>query len=115
MAGEPVLIYDGDCALCRRVADWLRRRRGAQNLRLMPSQGATGRRFVHEYGLAEKAQETVVLIDAGGVHSQTEAVRFALKKLRGVWPLVARLMRLVPRAWRDRVYAFVSRRRYRLG
>ena len=112
--GEPpVLIYDGDCSLCRGMARWLRNRPGARNLRLEASQGVAGRRFVGELGLAREARETVLLIDADGVHDHSEAVRLTLARLGGFWSAVARLMRAVPRSWRDRVYTFVSRRRRR--
>jgi predicted DCC family thiol-disulfide oxidoreductase YuxK len=114
-AGEPaLLIYDGDCPLCRRTVRWLRNRPGARNLRWEPSQGDEGRRLVREFGLAGQSRETVLLIDADGVHGRSEAVRIALARLGGIWPAVAKVLRAVPRSWRDRVYDLVSRRRFRL-
>ena len=113
--GQPaLLVYDGDCPLCRDIVDWLRKRRGARNLRLAPFQGDEGRRIVGERGLAAEARQTILLFDADGAHSHSEAVRATFARLGGVWPAVAKLMRAVPRSWRDAVYDFIARRRYRL-
>ena len=114
MDDRPAVLYDGDCALCRGTAGWLRGRSGGDRVRWLPVQDQDGRALAARHGVATESLQTVILVDADGVHRRSEAVRRVLRRFGGGWPLVGRLLGLIPRRWRDRVYGLVARNRHRL-
>lgn len=57
--------------------------------------------------------ETLVLVDAAGLHMKSEAVLRMLRYVGGPWTAAERIGRLIPRFVRDAVYRFIAARRYR--
>ena len=112
-AGEAVLLFDGVCTLCNAAVDIVMRhdRRGRFAFASLQSEAAGA--FLAARGQsADALLDTVVLIDADGVHTQSDA---ALRVLRGLglpWSLGSALV-AVPRPLRDAVYRWVARNRYR--
>jgi predicted DCC family thiol-disulfide oxidoreductase YuxK len=84
-------------------------RRGV--LRFAPLQGPTAR---DRLGAARAdGRDTVVLLDAAGLHERSEAVLRILAHVGAPWRALAALGRVVPARWRDAAYRAVTRRRYR--
>jgi predicted DCC family thiol-disulfide oxidoreductase YuxK len=118
VSGRAVLIYDGDCPLCRASALWLLRRAeagGARDLELLPSRSpARRRRFPQVSDEACQRAMQLVLPD-GRVLAGADAVPEILRRiprwrwLAGVlaWPPVRPLSR--------RVYRWVADNRMRLS
>lgn len=92
------VIYDAHCVLCNRTVAFLRRlaRPGALEYVADPAPGQT----------------TVVVVDRGIRYTKSDAVLHVLGHLRRPWPAL-RVLRLVPRGLRDRVYDRVAANRYR--
>lgn len=111
----PILLYDGDCAVCNGTVRFLLRhdRRGA--LRFAKLHGEYGRQAtVGSPQLA--AVDSVLWVeerDSGPVVLDRSAAVLAVARyLGGGWSLLG-LLRLVPRRWRDSAYDAFARRRYR--
>jgi predicted DCC family thiol-disulfide oxidoreductase YuxK len=106
----PIVFFDGVCGLCNASVDRLLRwdRRGV--LRFAPLQGATAEQLLPARLTGHL--DTLVLLDAEGLHLRSEAALRALTYVAGPWRLLAGL-RVVPRPVRDMVYDLISRRRYR--
>jgi predicted DCC family thiol-disulfide oxidoreductase YuxK len=108
-----VVLYDGDCGLCRWSADTLRRwdRRGRVDL--MPLQAPEADELLR--GLSEEARRSSWhLVDRRRrVASGGAALPIVLRLLPGGKPLAAVAARF-PRAT-DRAYRFVAMRRDRIG
>jgi predicted DCC family thiol-disulfide oxidoreductase YuxK len=111
-----VLIYDGDCAMCRASALWLMRRalsRGA--LEILPCRsGARRARFPHIADQLCMSAMQLVLPD-GRVLAGADAVPELLRRIRG-WGWVAAAfdvpgMRPVAR----RLYAWIARYRMKIS
>jgi predicted DCC family thiol-disulfide oxidoreductase YuxK len=108
--GRPVIVYDGECARCRR---WIERTAAldrAGRLQTLPLQSADA---AHVTGRTpEQLLQAVHLVhpDGGVVHGAA-AVRDVLRYLRG-GKLVAWLFTLPGVSWMaTRTYAWVARRR----
>ena len=108
----PIIFFDGVCGLCNRFVDFVLPRDRRQEFRFAPLQGETARRYLASEEIA--ALKTVVLVDETGVHRQSTAVLRVLKRLGGGWPLLSRILQLVPTPLRDVGYRLVARNRYRL-
>ena len=108
-AMHPIVFFDGVCGLCNGAVDFLLRIDHRGVLRFAPFQGETA---LAQLGEAVTQQlTTIVLVDAQGQHTQSDAVLRILVHVGGVWRLAA-LGRVVPRFVRDALYAWVARHRY---
>ncbi len=108
---QPVIFFDGLCALCdsfvSRVLLWDR----TGIFRFAPLQGEAAKKIG---GLQSEEPSTwsIVLVDGDGIHRRSEAVLQILSRLGGTMKLIKVLL-WIPRGFRDRVYDFVARSRYR--
>ena len=106
----PTFLYDGDCGFCTTTAGWLERR-VVGRVRVLPWQRAD----LAALGVTEQqASEAVQWIAADSpVLAGPDAVGAALRRGRGGWPLVGRVLgaRVVrPLAWP--AYRWVARHRH---
>jgi len=107
-----LLFFDGDCGLCHGLVGFVARRNPV--CRFAPLGGATFLRRIpagDRYGLPD----SVILLQGDRVLLRSEAVLRLLASLGPGWRLLAALGRMVPRAWRDRLYNGVARLRRRFG
>lgn len=105
---EPVVLFDGVCNLCHASVRWILRRDARRVFRFASLQSPAARRLLQ--GAA--VPDSVVLVDAEGIHTRSEAVLRIARELGWPWRLAA-AARVMPRAWRDAVYAGIARNRYR--
>lgn len=109
-SAPPIVCFDGVCGLCNRFVDlllWADRRRV---LRFAPLQGEAARARLP--GGCRTGLDTVVLLDAAGLHERSDAVLRILGHLGLPWRGMAWLGWAVPRRLRDWLYDEVSTRRY---
>ena len=109
---KPVIIFDGLCALCSGSAAFVLRHDGKAVFRLLPAQSPLGHALYRHYGLDPQNYETMILIQDGVAWLKSEgAIRIA-RGLGFPWSLAA-IVRVVPLAWRDRLYMLIARNRIR--
>jgi predicted DCC family thiol-disulfide oxidoreductase YuxK len=94
----PVVLFDDVCRLCNGVVRFIIARDPRKRFRFAP--------------LPPSAADTILLIDDGDVFAKSSAVLRIARQLRFPWPLLYALI-VFPRPWRDALYEFVARRRYR--
>ena len=109
-APRPIVFFDGDCGLCDRFVRFLVARDRRQRLHFAPLQGDTASRLIPP--ATAESVDSVILLDADGVHVRSDAALRAIAELGGVWALGGAL-RGVPRGLRDAVYDLVATNRYR--
>jgi predicted DCC family thiol-disulfide oxidoreductase YuxK len=110
-----VLFYDGSCGLCHRTVRILLAidRRG-EAFRFAP---LFGRTFLEQIPEAERAglpDSFVLRTGEGALLTRSGAVLHVLRRLGGVFWLLATLGGIVPRVVRDALYDFVARVRRKL-
>ena len=107
-----VVLIDGDCTLCSRVAFWFGRRDREGRLVFASNQGEVAR-------LADEPpggdQGTVVVWDGSRRLVRSAGLLAMLRALGGGWGCAARLAGLCPPSWLDGFYDFVARRRRTVG
>jgi predicted DCC family thiol-disulfide oxidoreductase YuxK len=119
-APDPVLLFDGECGLCRRVVHLLLRLDRRGQLRFTPLQGAPAQEFLRIHGLPTEDFSTLVFVPDWAQRNRTDfqvrtdGVIGALRAIGGAGPAVARGLAFVPRSWRDAGYRLVARGRTRL-
>ena len=115
----PLLVYDGDCALCSRSVQFiLRHDRRRRTLRFAPRDGIAGRAVrVRHPALA--SVDSMVWVEGEGAGEVTriraDAVLAIAAYLGGFWRALAMVGALVPRPLRDAAYGVIARLRRRLS
>jgi predicted DCC family thiol-disulfide oxidoreductase YuxK len=122
--GRALLLYDGVCALCNGVVQFLMKRDRLARFRYAPLQSGLGREVLARFDIHAFPDGVMLLTDAlsPGEHlyQRSDAVAAALEllggpaKSSGFWRLAGRALRLLPRPLRDWGYGIVARFRYRL-
>ena len=111
---SPIVVFDGECALCNGFVAWLLRhdRRGV--FLISGSNGEVGRAVVSAAGLTHQiTASTIVVWDGSRALLRSDAVLAIVRQLGWPWR-AAGVARVLPRAWRDRVYRAIAQRRARL-
>jgi predicted DCC family thiol-disulfide oxidoreductase YuxK len=107
-----VLLFDGVCHLCQRTVRFVVRRERAPELLFCPLQSEAGKRLLREGGLDSDYRDSLVLWEDGRVLTNSDAALGIARRLRVPWRW-AGAFGVLPRSWRDAVYAAIARRRYR--
>jgi predicted DCC family thiol-disulfide oxidoreductase YuxK len=110
-----MIFYDGHCGLCHRAVRFVLAEDQAGNaFRFAPLESDAFRAAVPEGKRTMLPDSLVVSTAQGLLLVRSTAVLHILRRLGGLWRLMAAFARLVPTALRDRVYDGIARIRYRL-
>ncbi len=116
----PVLLFDGECGLCNRIARLLLRLDHAGRLRFAPLQGPSAQAFLSARALPTKDFDSLIFVPdwnrrlTGPVLQRTDGVRAALRSIGGIGSALAAALAVFPAPWRDAGYRLIARWRYRL-
>lgn len=111
---RPVVFYDGGCGLCHRAVRFALGRDREGRLRFAPLGGETFQEVVDPAARATLPDSLVLRTEDGRLLTRTSALAVVLGELPGLWPLLGRLLRRVPRPLRDMVYDAVAKVRRRV-
>jgi predicted DCC family thiol-disulfide oxidoreductase YuxK len=116
-AANPVVLYDGVCALCNRLVTFVLARDRAAVFRFASLQSDYARTTLTRHGRDPGELRTLVLVlDSGRpaerLLDKSDAALLVLSRL-GAWNAPARVVGLLPRGFRDLIYDLVARMRYR--
>lgn len=118
-SAQTIVFFDGYCGLCSGVIDFLIVRDSGRSLVYSPLQGETARALLTE---SERTDlDTVVVLERGNpvvkLH-KSDAVLHAVEKAglgsKPITSVVVSVARIFPRCFRDLVYDFVARNRFRI-
>jgi len=111
--GHAVIVFDGVCVLCNGWVRFLLRHDRHGRYRFAAMQGESGRALLTAHGLDADDPVSFLLIEGGVAWTDTDAIVRVLSGLGGAWR-VAALLRVLPKALRDRLYRGLARNRYRV-
>ncbi|UOQ99378.1 thiol-disulfide oxidoreductase DCC family protein [Hymenobacter sp. 5317J-9] len=109
------IFFDGVCNLCHGFVQFIIRHDPAGRYRFAALQSPAGQALLASQGIKASAAadpESVLLLSQGRLYSHSDAVLRIARGLGGFWRLAA-VGELLPRAFRDALYRFVARNRYR--
>ena len=112
MRDRPLLLFDGVCNLCNSSVQWILARDSAERFDFASLQSAVARDALRETYPQGDWPDTVILIDARGVHIRSNAALAVARQLGPPWSLLA-AFKLIPRPLRDALYRWVAAHRYR--
>ena len=108
----PIILFDGVCNLCNASVQWVIRRDRKGQFRFAALQSETGQALLARFGMNPAAFNTVVLVDGGRLYTRSDAALEVARRMGAPWAWLA-VFRFLPRQWRDAVYDWVARNRYR--
>ncbi len=109
---DPVLIFDGDCAMCNRTVQFVLRLDRTERFRFLPVRSPLGEKVYRELGLDPEKPDTAVLLSGGNAYVKSDAVIRSATMLGLPWSIIGVTL-LIPERLRDLVYDFVARNRKR--
>ncbi len=118
MEGRALLLYDGVCALCNGVVQFLMKRDRLDRFRYAPLQSNLGREVLARFDIHTLPNGVMLLTDTltpgERLYGRSDAVLVALQLLGAPWRAVGKALALLPHPLRDWGYGIVARFRYRL-
>jgi len=117
--GHDLVLYDGVCALCNGVVQYLLRHDRADRFRFIPQQTQLAEDLIKRFPADPEPAEGIILVTAAltprmWVYRRSDAVCQAFPLLGGSYTVLGRLLKIVPHGLREAVYGLVARFRYRL-
>lgn len=111
-AARPIILFDGVCNFCNGAINFLIRQDRTGQLLFAPLQSSAGQALLQQYGLPTEQFGSFVLIKSGNVYQKSSAALQVVPHLPWYWQW-AKLGALLPVRWRDGLYDFIARNRYR--
>jgi predicted DCC family thiol-disulfide oxidoreductase YuxK len=109
---DDVILYDGVCVFCSRWIRFVATRDVKRRFRFTAIQSGYGTRLAQAFGINLDDPDTNAVIHGGIAFFKSDGALTVLSNLQG-WGWV-RVLRFVPRPFRDVVYNLVARNRYRI-
>lgn len=112
MEEYPIILFDGVCNFCNGAINFVLKYDKKGIFRFAPLQSQAGQKLLEQYGLATKDFDSFVLIDNGKVYKKSAASLRVMNKLPWYWK-EAQILRIIPTAFRDAIYDFIAKNRYK--
>jgi predicted DCC family thiol-disulfide oxidoreductase YuxK len=110
--GLPIIVFDGDCALCSGWVQFALKHDKTQRYRFLAAQSPLRVAIYRHYGLSPTNYETNILIKDGVALFKAEGTLQMIAGLGFPWSLV-NVFRVFPRSSRDAGYELIARNRLR--
>ena len=112
---KTVVLFDGVCNLCNSTVQFILRHDSEGQFRFASQQSEAGRRLLAEHGIpaSDALADSVVVIEGERVWLESDAALHILYRIGGVWSFPY-IFRWLPKSFRDAVYRWVARNRYRI-
>ncbi len=106
-----LILFDGLCSLCNASVQWIIARDPKALHRFASLQSEPARRALQRANAPATLPDSIILIDAQGLHTKSTAALRIARRLGFPWSLAA-LALVLPRFLRDPLYDFIAARRY---
>jgi len=112
-APAPIMLYDGDCALCTGTVQFVLDHEKDAALRFASLQSDVGRSYLRELGFAVDDFDSYVIVEEGIGSRKMKAAQRMGYHIGGIWRVLSHLSLIVPSFLGDAIYSFVFRNRIR--
>lgn len=108
---KPIILFDGVCNLCSASVSFILRRDKRQQFDFISLQSNEGKQLLKQFQVSTEI-DSVILIHNQKVFIESDAAIAISKFLPFPWNW-ARIFKVIPKNWRDRIYRWVAKNRYR--
>lgn len=106
-----IVFFDGECNLCNGAVDFFIARDRKSRLKFASLQGEAAKKYIAQGEIARL--QSIVVWSEGRLYRESDAVLFMLNELGGFWQWMAAVGRMFPRKFRDVIYRWIARHRYK--
>ncbi|MDG2064264.1 MAG: thiol-disulfide oxidoreductase DCC family protein [SAR324 cluster bacterium] len=108
----PILLFDGHCNLCNAWVNFIIKRDPSSRIRFASLQSPAGRRLLENHKIDANYIDSLVLFEEDKFSVSSSAALRILSYLDG-WERHLIYLTILPRTFRDLVYRFVAKNRYK--
>jgi predicted DCC family thiol-disulfide oxidoreductase YuxK len=109
---KAILFYDGTCVFCHAVVRFVLPRDKYNLLKFSPLQGES----IKKKNIDTKNMKSIILhTQDGETLYKSDAAIALLERLGGIWFILAKIVKLIPRTIRDILYDLIAKIRYKLA
>ena len=112
MNENAIILFDGVCNFCNGAINFVLKQDKKGVFRFAPLQSEAGQRLLKQYNLSTAEFDSFVLIDDGKIYKKSSASLRVMNKLPWYWK-EAQLLRIIPTPFRDAIYDFIAKNRYK--
>jgi predicted DCC family thiol-disulfide oxidoreductase YuxK len=110
--GKAILFYDGTCAFCHTIVYFVLIRDKCNLLNFSPLQGET----IKEMQIDTKDMKSLILhTEEGKTYYKSDAAIASFERLGGIWLILAKIVKFIPKIIRDTLYDFIAKLRYKFA
>jgi predicted DCC family thiol-disulfide oxidoreductase YuxK len=109
---ERLIVFDGVCNWCNTWVDFTIAHDHHAKFKFGTLQSEPAQQILTSLRLSTEDFETFLLLEHGRVYTKSTAALKIMRQLSGLWPLLS-IGIVIPRPFRDAIYDYVARRRYR--
>ena len=113
MSNHHVIIFDGVCNFCNSSVNFIIKRDHTNKFVFAPMQSPAAKKLIAQYNAENVGFDTFLLIKNKQCFYRTNAAIEIAKDLGGAWPL-CKVLKILPRSFRDYFYRLFARNRYRI-
>ncbi len=107
-----IILFDGVCNLCNATVHFVIRHEKQRFFLFASLQSAYGRRLLRRYDLTNRKVDSIVLLKRNKAYIKSDAILQIIRRFSFPWSVLT-LLRFLPLSFRDSVYDFIARNRYR--
>jgi len=108
---ESVIFFDGVCNLCNNAVDFIVRRDRRRSFRYGSLQSPQAQYILARHQFDVRNMDTMVLLKNNRLYFRSDAILEICRDLPWPWNWAV-VFKVLPRAFRDMVYRWISRNRY---
>ena len=108
----PILLFDGHCNFCNAWVRLIVRRDTAKKILFTPLQSPLGRKMLEEHKIDVNYTESLVFFEEERFSVSSTAALRIYSYLDG-WERHLQLLSVLPRPFRDAIYHFIAKYRYK--
>ena len=109
---KAILFYDGTCAFCHAVVRFVLLRDKYDLLKFSPLQGET----IKKKNIDAKGMKSIILYTQNGeTYYKSDAAIALFERLGGIWRVLAKIIKSMPKFIRDNLYDLIAKIRYKLA
>ncbi|MEP3891218.1 MAG: DCC1-like thiol-disulfide oxidoreductase family protein [Hellea sp.] len=112
-ASTPIYLFDGHCVLCSRAVAYVLRHEKSPDMRFVAILSEEGRILAEANDIEPDEPESFLIIKDGKIFKSSDAVIVLAQYIGGLHKL-AKAGNILPRPFRDWLYGFIARNRYKI-
>ena len=114
LQGLPIVFYDGTCGFCQASIQLALKYNKRQNLHFAALQSGLVEQLVPQAQVPDPLPDSILFFENGQLYSESEAALRIARHLNFPWGVLY-YFRFIPLSFRDFVYRFVAKHRYRIA